>query len=598
MILGDDSGEKFSSIIVVIDETNVYATSTDNINFNDINSSINWFNLGTDGLPDCNISDIVYDKKDDVLYLSMYGRGVWKCNDIVKKFVSINHKLLNNSYSIKSTIKPKYDKIGIGVINPNESLEVLGNMKIGIKNLPKTDLKSKIIDSTRYYTEFDGESQVDVNLSRNISNNFTFVTWINVSQLRPDGETSSILLSEDTNDPSNNISIYLNQGQVEIKLGNDTLIGIGAITHTHTMEVDTWYHLAVTISDEAPYLCKLVIDNTSVIFASGNYIKNVSRNTKLGKNSTNNLIGKLRNTYFFGKELTSDEIAAIFTNNTLPDDKYIIGTSCTETTLSVTNNVGFDKKVGIGTNEPSVSLDIISNSAIRIPVGNTSQRPIAQDGLIRYNTENSEFEGYGNANWGSLGGVKNPSGSTKIIATKSTDLVNADELQMTTNNVERINISSDGIVDFKSTSAIKVPVGNDTTDKPVGVEGYVRYNTVKKEFEGYGNNNWGSLGGVKNVQGDTYIKATDSDNIEFYTSGTKHIVINSNGDVNAINSEINASELLGELTLKSNQINVQSSQTMSYSVSSSGGKYIFTTGDVSSQDDLELITGNTYIRFI
>ena len=58
---------------------------------------------------------------------------------------------------------------------------------------------------------------------------------------------------------------YLNQGQIEVKLGNNTVIGIGATTHTHTMEVDRWYHLAVTISDEAPYLCKLIIDNTSVI---------------------------------------------------------------------------------------------------------------------------------------------------------------------------------------------------------------------------------------------------------------------------------------------------------------------------------------------
>ena len=88
---------------------------------------------------------------------------------------------------------------------------------------------------------------------------------------------------------------------------------------------------------------------------------------------------------------------------------------------------------------------------------------------------------------------------------------------MSTNKHERVTINSDGIVNFKSSNAIKVPAtGNNTTDKPVGVEGYVRYNTDKKEFEGYGNNNWGSLGGVKNVQGDTYIKATDNDNEILY----------------------------------------------------------------------------------
>ena len=335
-----------------------------------------------------------------------------------------------------------------------------------------------------------------------------------------------------------------------------------------------------------------------MLYSAHSYIKNVSRNIKLGKNNTNNLIGKLRNTYFFGKELSSDEIAAIYTNNTLPDDKYIIGTSCTETTLNVKNNVGFDKKVGIGTNEPSVSLDIISNGAIRIPTGDVSQRPAAQDGLIRYNSENSEFEGYGNANWGSLGGVKNPTGSTKIIATKSTDPSNADELQMSTNNVERVTINSDGIVNFKSSNAIKVPVGNNTTDKPSGVEGYIRYNTDKKEFEGYGNNNWGSLGGVKNVAGDTYIKATDGNNVKFYTSGSERMIINSGGDVDASNSKINARELQGELTLKSNQISIQSGQTantVNYSVTIDGDKYSFDDGTNTSTGNLQLIVGSTYV---
>ena len=47
-------------------------------------------------------------------------------------------------------------------------------------------------------------------------------------------------------------------------------------------------------------------------------------------------------------------------------------------------------------------LILYINGAIRIPTGDVSQRPAAQDGLIRYNTENSEFEGYGNAKIGVL----------------------------------------------------------------------------------------------------------------------------------------------------------------------------------------------------
>ena len=71
---------------------------------------------------------------------------------------------------------------------------------------------------------------------------------------------------------------------------------------------------------------------------------------------------------------------------------------------------------------------------------------------------------------------------------------------MSTNGIERVNINKDGIVNFKNSSAIKIPVGNDTTDKPTGVTGYIRYNTVNNEFEGYGSDSWGSLGVLKILQ--------------------------------------------------------------------------------------------------
>jgi len=48
-----------------------------------------------------------------------------------------------------------------------------------------------------------------------------------------------------------------------------------------------------------------------------------------------------------------------------------------------------------------------STSHIRIPVGNTSQRPgasVVVDGDIRYNTDLNSYEGYGNNAWGGLGG--------------------------------------------------------------------------------------------------------------------------------------------------------------------------------------------------
>ena len=64
---------------------------------------------------------------------------------------------------------------------------------------------------------------------------------------------------------------------------------------------------------------------------------------------------------------------------------------------------------------------------------------------------------------------------------------------------------------FDSTGSIQIPVGT-TAERPgVAVTGQIRYNTDVSSFEGYGSGSaWGSLGGVKDVDQDTFIKAESS----------------------------------------------------------------------------------------
>ena len=58
-----------------------------------------------------------------------------------------------------------------------------------------------------------------------------------------------------------------------------------------------------------------------------------------------------------------------------------------------------DGKMGIGAN-PTVSLDVSSKTdAIRLPNGTDAQRPTPATGMMRYNTTNSELEGYVGSNW-------------------------------------------------------------------------------------------------------------------------------------------------------------------------------------------------------
>jgi len=75
---------------------------------------------------------------------------------------------------------------------------------------------------------------------------------------------------------------------------------------------------------------------------------------------------------------------------------------------------------------------------------------------------------------------------------------------------------------INSTGALRVPVGN-TIQRGTASQGEVRYNTQLSAYEGYDGTNWSSLGGVKSVDGLTYIIAETSpgasdDTLHFYTA--------------------------------------------------------------------------------
>jgi len=59
-------------------------------------------------------------------------------------------------------------------------------------------------------------------------------------------------------------------------------------------------------------------------------------------------------------------------------------------------------------------------------------------------------------------------------------------------------------VDVNSNTTLTVPVGSDA-DRGSAIQGGIRFSTTAGQFEGYDGANWGSLGGVKDVDQNTYI---------------------------------------------------------------------------------------------
>ena len=90
---------------------------------------------------------------------------------------------------------------------------------------------------------------------------------------------------------------------------------------------------------------------------------------------------------------------------------------------------------------------------------------------------------------------------------------------------------------FTGNTAVKLPVGG-TGDRPTALQGHIRYNTDSSQFEGYNGSNWSGLGGVIDVDQDTYISAentsgSDNDELKFFTAGNLALTVTSTGQVKA-----------------------------------------------------------------
>ena len=134
-------------------------------------------------------------------------------------------------------------------------------------------------------------------------------------------------------------------------------------------------------------------------------------------------------------------------------------------------------------------------------------------------------------------GTGNATGGDVVITTG--EVSTTSDIQHT--QTERLRIDTrgkttiTGYTDFTDDTAIKLPVGT-TAQRPTEAQGQIRYNTDDSTFEGYDGVAWGSLGGVKDVDQDTYITpetapGADNDQLDFYTAATQRMQIGATGDL-------------------------------------------------------------------
>ena len=101
-----------------------------------------------------------------------------------------------------------------------------------------------------------------------------------------------------------------------------------------------------------------------------------------------------------------------------------------------------------------------------------------------------------------------------------------------------IDISREGVIIFPTNS-------NNLNDN---INGAVRYNPIKRNFEGYKSGRWGTLGGVDDSSG-TFISAVDisdgeiNSELQFYTSGEERMRIDKSGNIIVTSGHLDISQV-------------------------------------------------------
>ena len=127
--------------------------------------------------------------------------------------------------------------------------------------------------------------------------------------------------------------------------------------------------------------------------------------------------------------------------------------------LDVTNS-----RIGIGTASPATTLHVSATDALRLPSGNTAQRPGSPaNGDIRYNSTTAAVEGYAGGWLKMTGGTSlaDADSDTQIEVERSTD---EDAMHFQTDGVDRAHIRSNGNIELNNLQIANMTVSTLATN--------------------------------------------------------------------------------------------------------------------------------------
>ena len=338
-----------------------------------------------------------------------------------------------------------------------------------------------------------------------------------------------------------NVSGNTTQGSDIITVTNTSGIGVG-------MEVTVTQGLGLPVSN---LFVQEIIDGTSL---------RVSQDATV----TNAIVADFRGAEYTDSVVRTDDYLEILVRETTPNLFYY----CNVSAVGHENEGGFDNEeyqITIDPNNPkvfgsaasfvvgtistsnTVFADIESGkvtiSELESPIVGattvTASTSVTSGDIIATNrvetdtiyqetgaitVNSSSLKTLGNLNVNDLASVNATTGNLVTSGNiKTTTYFNSnDKLRITDNNISIVDSNSDLLLTpfsgkqtkIDSTSSLIIPKGT-TLERPgagVALDGSIRFNTSTDQYEGYRTStaSWASLGGVRDLDGNTYIKAEET----------------------------------------------------------------------------------------
>ena len=479
---------------------NLGDANTDNVVFNaDVNSNI---------IPN---TDDAYDLGSSTQeWRHVYVDGTVNADNVAADSATIGTLTVTGDTTLNNTITVQDSAYITGDLDLGSNLDVAGNVNVIGTVVSEGALT---VEDSAYIT-----GNLDVGGDATFASRVTFNDTITVQDSAY--ITGNLDIGGDVTSIGTAFTIDAETGTDNVSLG-DTITfeageGINTTVSNNNIKIDG--ELA-TSSNKG--VASFSTDNFLV---SSGVVTIKDNGVALGTETTGN--------YMSGISGTANEITVSHTPGegssatiSLPDD------------VTIGQDLGVTRNLNVGGLATLDSVNVTGLLAVTGDLTVSNDFTVSGDFVVQGETRNASSyflvnDGVAVANGNRAGlAVDRPSNDSAVI--QWNELGDYWEAGLTT-SLNRLALQNDSAtftnIYQTGTGATRLPAGT-TGQRPTARQGQVRYNTDLSAFEGYSGTNWGSLGGLIDVDQDTYIVAervasSDSDTLQFYAAGTKVATLN------------------------------------------------------------------------